>query len=173
MCVSPWNPTADWLVTQYEWAWLFKTGKERTLPLPLIRGRGPPPPLRIKPFHASGFRVALLGFLTHGHTPMYTRIHTRTDTSDSLNLLSPISPLTLFSPSLPRLFVVFHLPGLFECINQSSRGATAITHLVRIRERKREWEGEWESEHSGDRTRQQPRGRKEGEQWEGGKKMER
>lgn len=42
MCASPWNPTADWLVIQYEWAWLFETGKERTLPLPLIRGRGPP-----------------------------------------------------------------------------------------------------------------------------------
>lgn len=40
---------------------------------------------------------------------------------------------------------MFHLPGLFECIYQSGRGATAITHLVRIRERERKGEGRRES----------------------------
>lgn len=70
------------------------------------------------------------------------RAHTHTHTHTSLFNLCSHS----FPPSLPRLFVMFHLPGLFECINQSSRGAIAITHLVRIREKENERESMRETE---------------------------
>ena len=78
-----------------------------------------------------------------------TDTHTRTHIL-YLSLQSFLS-LVFFS-SLLRLFIVLHLPGLFECINQSSHSATAITHLVRIKEREGGREGitetgkQWRSE---------------------------
>lgn len=90
---------------------------------------------------------------THTHTHFFlTILHS------SLSSLSSHS----FAPSLTHLFVVFHLPALFECINQSSCGATAITHLVRIRETENERESvekmgqitEWGSNKKGEREKE-------------------
>ncbi len=97
------------------------------------------PPSENQTTWCSGFQMHYWG-LQHGRT------HTHTHTHLFSLPLSHSSLCNLFSHSflsLLRLFVVLHLPGLFECINQSSHRATAITHLVRIRERKegREREG--------------------------------
>lgn len=77
------------------------------------------------------------------HEPPHTRARTHKHTRAHISLQSLLS--LLFS-ALPHLFVMFHLPGLFECINQSSCGAIAITHLVRIRERENERESTRETE---------------------------
>lgn len=74
---------------------------------------------------------------------------------------------------------MFHLPGLFECIYQSGRGATAITHLVRIRERERHRKGEGrresiteETEEMTERDSSQGGREKRGKAVGRGKKME-
>lgn len=125
--------------------------------------RGRAPPSEDQTTWCVGFAMAVLGFLIHGRAQASVRTRSFSQTLAHC-LFSPISPLALFFSSL-RLFVVLHLPGLFECINQSSHSTTAITHLVRIREGERaETMIDWERPRIGDRgLRERKRGKEDGD----------
>lgn len=97
------NLTASWLVIQYEWAWLFLTGKERTLPL--MRGRVPPSGNQTT--WCSGFRM------THAHTHACARTHTDRHIHTHTHVLILPDSLSFFS--LQSFLSLLFLPPLSVC----------------------------------------------------------